>query len=436
MAGLTAALRLIDRGEVVTVIDAEPEIGGLTRPWEIGPVAWDRFYHVILPGDEATRTLLRRIGIAHELCFTPVKTNFFIGGRLHPFTSARDFATFPELTIADKLRLLGTVAHARFTRDDERYDAQPILEYLTRWSGTRTVERVWHPLLRAKLGEQHAQASAAFIRATIKRLQGARGRDGRERYGFVRGGYATILRALESTLRQAGVEFILGERVRGVTVHGGGAHVALGSREVAGDRAILTLPSPVCAMLCPQLTLAEQRTLTRDRYFGVVCISLLVDRRLGEAYVTNVADPDFEFTGAINMSALAGREQFGGKDLVYVPRYGPREDPVFALTDDLLVARAIDSVQRIFPEMQCRDVVAARVARAAHVFPFPRIGRVNGLPPARTSLRKVTIINTARLRYATLNVSDTIGIVDEAFEELSCDAEWNQARETRCRALA
>ena len=437
IAGLTVALRLAERGEAVTVVDAEPSIGGLTRPWQIGGVTWDRFYHVVLPADANTRRLLERIGVADRLVFRPVKTSLFIAGRLHPFSSLFDLLALPELSSFDKARLLATAAHARYSPNRDAYEWEGVLEYLTRWSGANTVEKIWQPLLRAKLGDHHAAASAAFIRATIRRLQGAR-RSGvhAEEYGFVEGGYATVLNALHRYLERLGVEFVLGHRVRSVVVHDDRAIVALGGTELFADRAIVTLPSPICAQLCPQLQASERTLLAQDRYFGVVCTSLLVKRRLGDAYVTNVADSTFPFTGAINMSALAGRERFGGHDLVYLPKYVPSESLGLAESDDVVISRASASLRRIFPPLDPSDIAAAQVARAKYVFPFPRIGRAQNLPPVRTSLRRIAILNNGRLRYATLNVSDTIGIVDEGLRMLQSDATWRGEHETESRALA
>ena len=51
MLGLTTALRLAQRGHAVTVIEAQPEIGGLTAGFAHDDVRWDRFYHVIEQSD-------------------------------------------------------------------------------------------------------------------------------------------------------------------------------------------------------------------------------------------------------------------------------------------------------------------------------------------------------------------------------------------------
>lgn len=436
IAGLTAALRLADRGDAVTVIDAENSIGGLTRPWEIGDARWDRFYHVVLPGDRNTRELLDRIGLSDQLAFHPVETGLFTGSRLYPFSGMRDFLRFPELDIIDKIRLVLTVLHARFGGGEARHERESILPYLTRWSGRNAVKKIWRPLLRAKLGDEYQRASAEFIRATMRRLQSSRrGGVRQECYGFVNGGYATVLAALERHLRSRGVEFVLGERVRSVTVDRGRVAVGFGNMQITGDRAILTLPSPLCAKLCPQLWPSERHALLQEQYYGVICVSLLVKRRLGDAYVTNVSDPLFPFTGIINMSALVGREHFAGRDLVYLPKY-VNDAQAFAEPDDAIIARAFSSLSRVFTDLEPGDVVASRVARAPHVFAFPRVGRADNLPPVRTSLGRVAIVNNARLRYATLNVSDTIGVVDEALAQLAGDVDWNAPNEAERSALS
>jgi protoporphyrinogen oxidase len=437
IAGLTVALRLVERGEAVTVVDAEASVGGLTRPWEIGGITWDRFYHVVLPSDVNTQALLERIGLADRLVFKPVRTSLFTDGHLYPFSSLRDLVAFPHLNPLDKLRLLMTAAHARYRGNDEAYEWQGVIEYLTRWSGADAVERIWRPLLRAKLGDHYATASAAFIRATIKRLQGARRSGVRaEQYGFIEGGYAAVLAALSRHLERLGVAFVLGSRARSVVVHDDRAIVALGGTELSADRVILTLPSIVCAQLCPQLTAPERRLLVQDRYFGVICTSLLVRKRLGDAYVTNVADDNFPFTGVINMSALVGRDRFQGHDLIYLPKYVPSESSLFGQADEVLTARAAESLQRIFPALESGEIVASRVARANFVFPFPRVGRAANLPPVRTSVPRIAILNNGRLRHATLNVSDTIGVVDEGLSELEADDAWRHEREIASRALA
>ena len=42
----------------------------------------------------------------------------------------------------------------------------PVEQWLRKWSGKRTFETIWLPLLRSKLGESYRETSAAFISHT------------------------------------------------------------------------------------------------------------------------------------------------------------------------------------------------------------------------------------------------------------------------------
>ena len=51
MLGLTLAYRLAKANHRVTVLEAGPELGGLTSFWQVGELTWDKFYHVTMLSD-------------------------------------------------------------------------------------------------------------------------------------------------------------------------------------------------------------------------------------------------------------------------------------------------------------------------------------------------------------------------------------------------
>ena len=62
MLGLSLAQKLADESKEITLIDGSDRFGGLADAWQIGPVTWDRFYHVTLLSDKNLRGLLDDIG--------------------------------------------------------------------------------------------------------------------------------------------------------------------------------------------------------------------------------------------------------------------------------------------------------------------------------------------------------------------------------------
>jgi len=421
MLGLTLAHRLAVRGRDVTVFEGADRLGGLASAWSLGPVTWDRHYHVTLYSDTALRGLLGELGLERELKWVKTRTGFYTGGRLYSMSDSLEFLRFPPLGLVDKLRLAVTILHAAGIRDWKELERIPVADWLRRWSGPRTLEKIWLPLLRAKLGEGYRETSAAFIWATIARLYAARRSGlGEERFGYVPGGYARVLERFGEVLAAEGVRVRLGQPTRRVARDPGGVAVegADGSREVF-DAAILTPATPLAARLLPELAPEERARLEGVRYQGIVCASLLLRRPLAGFYVTNITDDGVPFTGVIEMTALVDPAQFGGHSLVYLPRYAPPDDPLFATPDAEIQRRFLKALHRMYPGFERSDLLAFQVSRVRHVFPVPTLGYSEHVPPMTTSIPGVHVVNSAHIVNGTLNVNETVQLAERAAERLT-----------------
>ncbi len=101
------------------------------------------------------------------------RTGCYSGGKVYSVSSTTELLRLPVLNLLDKLRLGATVFYASRIRDGRRLEKMLVGDWLTRWSGRRTFERFWRPLLRSKLGENYRITSAAFIWEVIARLYAA-----------------------------------------------------------------------------------------------------------------------------------------------------------------------------------------------------------------------------------------------------------------------
>src|SRR6202007_3187774 len=145
------------------------------------------------------------------------RTGFYTDGKLYSMSNTLEFLRFPPLGLLDKLRLGVTIFYASRLRNWQRQKQMAVTDWLKRWSGRHTFEKIWLPLLRAKLGDNYQHASAAFIWAIIARMYAAR-RTGlkKEMFGFVPGGYATVLERFAAVLAAHPVEVKLGHQVQHV----------------------------------------------------------------------------------------------------------------------------------------------------------------------------------------------------------------------------
>ncbi len=421
MLGMTLALRLRQAGYKVTILEAAPSVGGLAAPHRVGSYTWDRFYHVILYSDSHLRGLLGEIGLSNRLRWSVTGTGIFIDGELYPLSSAIDFLRFPALSLSSKLRLAATILYASRITDGQRLESTLVTDWLRRLSGGETFERLWLPLLKAKLGDNYLRTSAAFIWAYIARLYAAR-RIGlkREMFGYVEGGYATILSRLEAHLRRMSIEFVLGNRVSTVESDSSGARVRMETGEhYAFDNVVLTVANPLITRLCPALSSQEHRRLERTVYQGVVCSSVLLKKPLTDFYVTNLADATLPFTGIIEMTAIVDRSYFDGHALVYLPLYLPQAHEYWHRSDAEVEEDFIPALRRIHPALGQSDIVEFEVSRAREVQAIATLDySKEALPPVKTSVPRLYIVNSSQIVNGTLNVNETVGLVNDTTPEL------------------
>jgi protoporphyrinogen oxidase len=421
MLGMTLAHRLRQQGKRVTLIEAAPQLGGLASAWQVGDVVWDRHYHVTLMSDSFLRRVLAELDLESEIEWAETRTGVFAGGQLYSVSNTLELLRFPVLGFFDVARLGATILWAARVRDWQRLEEIPVSEWLARWSGRRTYERFWLPLLRSKLGDAYTETSAAFIWATIQRLYAAR-RSGmkKEMFGTVRGGYARVLERFAQRLETSGVQIFLGSPVARVEPTGDEVKVEFqsGGKE-AFDHVVVTAAAPVAARLCVGLTGDETQRLAGVRYLGIVCASLLLRRPLAGYYVTNLLDLGLPFTGVIEMSALLRPEHFGGRGLVYLPRYLGPDDALFELPDSEIESLFLEGLMRVYPDVRREDVLAFRISKVRFVMPLPTLGYSKRVPPTETSARGLHLVNSAQILNGTLNVNETVQLAERAAERFS-----------------
>ena len=420
MLGMRIAQLLAEAGAKVSLYEAADNVGGLADAWTMGEIAWDRHYHVTLMSDLELRKLLGELDLESELNWVETRTGFFTDGDLYSMSNTVEFLRFPPLRLLDKIRLGGTIFLGSKISNWKKLETILVEDWLRKWSGNRTTKKMWLPLLRAKLGENYKKTSAAFIWATIARMYAAR-RSGlkKEMFGYVSGGYRQVLDRFQKRLERAGVTVHTGTRVSSVESGDGGVTLRFANGlEQQCDKVVLTVPSPLIAKICSQLSVIEKKQHNDTQYQGIVCVSMVLKNSLSPYYVTNITDEWVPFTAVIEMSALVDKREFGGNALIYLPRYADPDDSVFELTDEQLHDEFVTALERMYPEFDRSHVETYRVSRVRHVVALPVLNYSTRLPPMKTSVPGVYSVNSTQILNGTLNVNETLSLARSTFDEL------------------
>jgi len=420
--GMTLALRLAQKGHKVTVLEAASVPGGLTDAIQMQGIVWDRFYHVILMSDLNTRRILGEIGLEKELKWVETKTGFYSDGKLYSMSNVIEYLKFPPINLFGKFRLGMTIIAASLIRDWKRMERIPVEKWLRRWSGNRVFDKIWLPLLRAKLGDQYKETSASFIWTTIQRMYSAR-RTGlkKEMFGYVSGGYSRINSAFKKKLESSGVDFIMNFKVKKVSRDDSGKIVVEDelSRQLSFESVISTLPSDFSAGIAPDLERSEVEKHKTIKYLGVICPSILIKRPISGYYVTNITDTWPPFTGIIEMSALVDKQELGNFHLVYLPKYLDPGNELFNKPETELKEYFLSSLFKMYSFLSESDIIQWTYSSARRVFALPVVNYSANLPSCKTSLKGYYIINTAQIVNGTLNVNETVGLAESKLKEIT-----------------
>lgn len=377
--GMTAALRLAQAGARVSLFERAPDLGGLVGSFEFGDRRVDRFYHVILPTDDRVRGLAEELGLGDRFRFQPTKVGFYGNGRVFSMTSPTEFLRFPLLGPIDRARLAIFVARCQLVKSHEQLDREPLVRWLERTSGRRVTERLWKPLLDSKFAGRFDDLPATYIWARSKRMSTTRDRHGREVMGWLRGGYQTLIDALERRIRE----------------HGGEVHAATSVERVVGGRAgvtglvvegelrsfdhVLCTLAPLQAQALLPEELAGFAGAERFRYLGVVCLLLRLRRSVSPYYHLNITDRRIPLTTVVETTHVVDPEHVGGH-LLYVTRY---VDPGHADQQravDELHAEYLRHARTIFPEVTDDLILDSVVQRARVTEPVHLLGGAANLP--------------------------------------------------------
>ncbi len=414
--GMTLAHRLAQKGKNITLFEGTSHLGGLASAWNLGDIIWDRHYHVTLLSDSYLRTILEELDLDKEMIWEVTRTGLYTDGKLYSISNAIEFLRFFPLNLIGKFRFALTIFYGSKIKDWKKLEKISVSDWLIRWSGKHTFQKIWLPLLRSKLGENYKKASASFIWAIIARLYAAR-RTGlkKEMFGYLDGGYARFLQRFAEVLQTENVNIKINHRVAKIEKNNEGkiqVEFDNGYQEIF-DKVLVTTAAPIAAQVIQGLEEAELLKLNGLQYQGIICASLLLTKSLSNFYVTNITDSWVPFTGVIEMSALVDRKYFGGNALVYLPKYVDPEDPAFTLSDKELEEKFTQALIQMYPHFHREDLLCFRVSRVKYVLPISTLNYSETVPPMTTSIPGIYIINSAHILNGTLNVNETIQLAEK-----------------------
>jgi protoporphyrinogen oxidase len=426
--GLTAAYRLLEQGVDVTVYERSSDLGGLVGSFDLDGSPADRFYHVILPTDDRVRGLATDVGLGDDFQFRPTLTGFYDNDRLFSMSTLHEFATFPLLAPHDRVRLATFVLRCQRTQSGDSLDDVPLLDWLRRTCGRRTVERLWAPLLDSKFDGSYDDLPATYLWARTKRMSKTRDSSGRELMGWLEGGYQRLIEALADRIRALGGVIHSGVAVSAITGSARGVNgIVVDGRTNSFDQVLCTLLPPQAGHLLP----GDVAALAPDhcRYLGVICVIARVDHSVSPYYTLNITDRRIPLTTIVETTHVVD-PAFAGGHLVYAAKYVDPSHPDLTRPAADVERDYLEHTARIFPQLERSAIQAVSVQRARMVEPIHSLGGRKRIPEM-FPVRGLGLASTAHVYPEIVNGQAVIGVADRAVAGL-----LERLTQPRLRAVA
>lgn len=363
-AGLCCAHELARAGHPVTVLEAEPTVGGLAGAFETEGERLDRFYHHWFTNDLEVMELIEDLGLSDQVVTNPTNTGVFYANKIFKLSTPRDLLQFTALPFLDRIRLGLLTLRARRVDDWMALEKETAADWLRRLGGENVYKVVWEPLLNGKFGPYAEDVSAVWFWNKLKLRGGSRGKGGEERLAYLKGSFSRLAEATSARIEELGGTIRTNAPVTRIMPTEGGTWTCSGPwGDITGDRVVATTALPLIAdMVEPWAAPAYLESLRAIDYLANICLVLRLDRSLSSTYWLNVNDPSFPYVGVIEHTNFESADSYGGDHVVYLSKYLPHTDALYRMTDAEVFEFSIPHLQRMFPDFR-RDWV-----RAHHVW--------------------------------------------------------------------
>ncbi len=400
ISGLAAAYRLAKNGHDVVLWERNTVLGGQAAAFPVAGSELEFFYHHLFTSDADIQDLMEELGIADELLWLDSSVGFFADGKIYPLQGATDLLQLDFIPLHDRIRIGLATLYLQKKTDWREFEQISAADWLRTAVGERAFDRVFGAQLRAKFGPRYDQVAMVWFWNKIHlRTQSRKSPLQREKLGYIRGSWNTLINRLGDAIGERGGRVEIGVGTESIAQAEDRSWIVQTSRgqTVQCDALVATTPSPILLKLVPNLPEWYKEKLTSAVYQGAVAMILRMNQPLTDIYWLNIGDPSIPFTGVIEHTNFIDPENYQGNHFLYISKYLDQDHPYLTMSEDDLFAEYAPYLQRINPAFSPDWVRERWVFRERAAQPIITLNYSQHVPEHRTPLHGLYLANSAQI---------------------------------------
>ncbi|TLU85798.1 MAG: NAD(P)/FAD-dependent oxidoreductase [Chlorobium sp.] len=405
--GLGVAYQLVKLGCVPVVFEADDRVGGMTATFDFGGLDIERYYHFHCISDSSFLDVLNELGLDDKMQWVETSMGYYYQGKLQSWGNPMALLQFSGLDIIAKFRY-GLHAFLSTRRKDWKpLDSLEATSWIKRWVGRQAYDVLWRKLFEYKFYNYSSDLSAAWIWSRIRRIGRSRYNLFREKLGYLQGGSATLLHAMETYIEHGGGKLHVSSLVTKVVISEGSVKgVYVGGEFHPFDKVVSTIPLPYIPSIIPDLPANLLQTFLSVKNIAVVCVIVKLKKKLSSNFWLNVNDPDMDIPGLIEYTNL---RPLGKDHIVYAPFYMPGEHPKYQDTDQIFLNKVKSYIKVVNPVLCDEDFSQMHVSRYRYAQPVCGPGYLDTLPPVSLAIKGLWVADTSYYYPEDRGISEGIG---------------------------
>jgi len=376
--GMAAATSLRHLGAEVHLFERNQHLGGLAAGFK--EPHWNSsleyFYHHWFKSDSYVQKYAELWNCSDGLVFRRPKTVIETDNSgFVQLDSPLSLLKYPELPLHDKLRLGGTLAYLKVTRNWQKLESHRAEDWCRKYMGSGPYEKIWQPLMIGKFGDTHSkQVNMAWLwsRLTCRTPE----------LGTFQGGFSEFVARAEGAMQKQGVRIVKDAGEISATRNANNWAVTFAGCEPESYDAVVVAASPSAfEKVTGQAAASYLQALGKCKSLGVQVIVLVNKKRLGKNYWYSLKRNHYNpYLALIEHTNFVPESEYGNEHLVYLAKYVDTASPEWAETDSELFASALKTCQRVNPEFETSSCIRHYVFRDAYAQPIMGTGASQSLP--------------------------------------------------------
>lgn len=377
--GLTAGLRLSQKGHQVTLFEKEKNLGGLAASFKKKEWNWslEYFFHHLFASDDKAKNLISELGLSQKLFYKKTKTSIYKSGKISQFDSPFSVLSFSPLTLPEKLRTGLVTLYLKSLSSPKQLENVTASEWLQKNYGKTSYEVLWKPLLLAKFGSQSEKIAMSWFWARVKKRS--------ETLGYMEGGVQILIDGLANKIKENGGKIISNHEVKD-----------LKKLCLDFEKVIFTGPTSVFLETAPNLPANYKKRLKKLKMIGALNLVLVLKEKFlaDGTYWLNINEEDFPFVAVVEQTNFVDSKYYGGHHLLYVGGYYPQNHRYFKMTKEKILDEFLPHLQKINPYFDFQ-LDARRYTLYANLCAQPVVTSdyKKIIPPHQTPLKNVFLAN-------------------------------------------